>query len=220
MSRPPDRVATNRRWAHGDSFLLEHAADGRTLLHAILERGVVLKIAHWELAPDSPSVEHEPIGIDHGVSVEEPVLAGQHVVDLLEVAVKGLQTARFERRKHRGIGRVPFRPADVGVRRMHARGEEADQRERSGFGQRIAWPQAEPFAEVGQDRRVLRERLAVVEPKDRHAALRVDLEIGFRALLVMSKVDLARRIGFAALLQHDVRGERTRAGSEIKCEHG
>jgi hypothetical protein len=55
--------------------------------------------------------------------------------------------------------------------------------------QRILRPQAEALAEIGQDRRVLGDRLAAVEAQRRHAPQRMDLEIGFRALLALGEVD-------------------------------
>jgi hypothetical protein len=80
----------------------------------------------------------------------------------------------------------------------------ADQRHRLGFALRIFRPQAKSLAEIGQDRGVLGERRAVIEAEHRHAAERVELEIGFRALLAAGEIDFARLVFFTGLLEHDV----------------
>ena len=107
----------------------------------------------------------------------------------------------------------------MGVRGMHARGKEADQRERLGLGQRLARPQPEALAEIGQNGGVLGQRLAIVEPQRGHAPLRVDLEVGFRALLAAGQVHFLRLIFLAALFQHDVRGHRARPRGVIERHH-
>ena len=103
---------------------------------------------------------------------------------------------------------------------MHARRKEADQGERPRLRQRVARPEPEPLAEVGQDGRVLGQRLAVVEAQHRHAPLRVELEIGVGSLLAVDEVDDLLLIFLAALLEHDMRGERARPGREIQRQHG
>src|SRR5262249_28454084 len=77
-----------------DLLVLHHALDGGTLEHAVLEHGVILELRHRQLAADSPGVEDEAIGIEHGVLVGKPFPSRQLAVDLLQVAVEGLE-ARF-----------------------------------------------------------------------------------------------------------------------------
>ena len=146
-----------------DLLVLHDALDRRALDHAVLERGVVLELAHRQLAPHAPGVEHEAIGIEHRVLVAEPFAARQHAVDLLQVAVEGLEAGFLDAGNADGSARVALGPADMGVRGMHAGGKEADQRQRLGFGQLLLRPQAEALAEIGQDGGVLGQRLAVVE---------------------------------------------------------
>jgi hypothetical protein len=107
----------------------------------------------------------------------------------------------------------------MAMRRMHARGKEADQRERLRLSHRIGRPQPEALAEIGQDRGVLREQLAVVEAQGRDASERIDLKISIAALLALREVDHLQLIPFAALLQHDTRGHRARSGRVVQREH-
>src|SRR6202140_2513430 len=107
----------------------------------------------------------------------------------------------------------------MGVRRMHAGGKKGDLGQRFGLGERVFRPQVEGFAEIGQDRRVLRQRIAVVEAQHRYAALRIDFQIGVGALLAAGEVDFLRLVFFAALLEHDVRRHRAGARRVIKHQH-
>ena len=81
---------SDRRRLHLDLLVLDHAADGGPLEHAVLERGVVLELAHRQLAAHAPGVEDEAVGIEHGIFVGKPFAPGQHAVDLLQIAVEGL----------------------------------------------------------------------------------------------------------------------------------
>src|SRR5258708_25016225 len=155
----------------------------------------------------------------HGVLGGGLFPSRQPVVDLLQVAMEGLETGFLQRGISGRIGSVALGPADMGVRGMHAGGEEADQGERLGVGELLFRPQPEPFAEIGQNGGVLGQRLAVVEAQCRHAPLRVDLEIVLRALLAVGEVDLLRLVLLAALFQHDMRRHRARAGSVIQRQH-
>ena len=83
----------------------------------------------------------------------------------------------------------------------------------------VGRPQVEALAEIGQDRGVLGQRLAVVEPQHRHAAVRIDLQIGLGALLALGEIDLLRLVFLAAFLEHDVRRHRAGAGPVIKRQH-
>jgi hypothetical protein len=49
-------------------------------------------------------------------------------------------------------------------------------------------------------------------------ALRMDLEIGRRALLALAEVDALRLVCLAALLEHDVSGQRARAWCVVERE--
>ena len=189
------------------------------LEHAVLVRGVVLELAHRQLAAHAPGVEDEGVGIEHGIFIGQPFAPGQHAVDLLQIAVEGLQAGVLDARIGRGVGSVALGPADMGVRRMHAGGKEADRRQRLGLAERVLRPQVEALAEIGQDRRVLRQRIAVVEAQHRHAALRIDFQIGVRALLAAGEVDFLRFVFFAALFEHDVRRHRAGARRVIKHQH-
>src|SRR5262249_26093750 len=108
----------------------------------------------------------------------------------------------------------------MGMRRMHARCKEADERKRLGFRDRVVRPQPEALAEVRQNRGVLGERLPVVEAQRRHAPERMDLQIGFGALFALGEIDLLRCVLLAAFLEHDMSRHRACAGSEIQCHHG
>src|SRR5213593_1548562 len=79
-----------------DLLILDDAFDGGTREHAILKRRVVLELSHWQLAAHSPGVEHEAIGIDHRILVAEPFASRQFPVDLLQIAVEGLETHFLE----------------------------------------------------------------------------------------------------------------------------
>src|SRR5262249_38373068 len=92
----------------------------------------------------------------------------------------------------------------------------ADQRQRLGLGLGIARPQAEPLAEIRQDRGVLGEALAVVEPYRRHAPLRVDLQVALGALLAAGEIDPLWLVLLAALFEHDVGRHRARTRGVIK----
>src|SRR5262249_57606346 len=85
-------AADGRARSDLDLLVLHHAFDGGTLEHAVLERGVVLELRHRQLAAESPGVEDEAIGIEHGGLVAEPFPSRQLAVDLLQVAVEGLKT--------------------------------------------------------------------------------------------------------------------------------
>src|SRR6516164_5638415 len=107
---------TDARRSDLDLLVLHHPFDGGTLEHALLERGVVLELRHRQLAAESPGVEDEAIGIEHGVLVAEPFPSRQLAVDLLQVAVEGLEARFLERGKGGRVGRVALGPADMGVR--------------------------------------------------------------------------------------------------------
>ena len=108
----------------------------------------------------------------------------------------------------------------MGVRRMYARRKEPNQRRAPCFGERVVRPQPVALAEIGQDRGVLRKRCAVIQSKQRHPALRVELEIGLGPLFALGEIDPERLVVFAALFQDDMRGHGARARSEIKAQHG
>src|SRR5262249_23492681 len=114
---------------------------------------------------------------------------------------------------------IAFGSADMGMGRMHARGEEADQGEGSGFGQRISRPQPEPLPQVRQDRRILGERRAVVEAEHRYPSPRVELAISLGALLAPGEIDLARLVFLAALLKYDVRRHGAGARRVVQRQH-
>ena len=96
--------------------------------------------------------------------------------------------------KRRLVERVALRPADVRVRGVHAGGEEADERQRARFGDRVGRPQPEPLAEIREDRGVLGQRAAVVEAKRGNAPLRVDLQVRLGLLLALAEIHpLGRR---------------------------
>src|SRR5438128_3096412 len=101
------RVSSPRaRRSHLDLLVRDHALHGGALEHAVLERGVVLELAHRQLAAHAPAVEHEAIGIEHGILVAEPFPARQHAVNLLEIAVEGLQAGLLDAGKGGLIGGV------------------------------------------------------------------------------------------------------------------
>src|SRR5262249_15605876 len=108
----PLRTQTLSR-SHLDLLVLERALHRRPRHHAILERGVVLELAHWQLAAHTPGVEHERVGIDHGVLVAYPFASGEPAVDLLQVTVEGLEPGLLDQRIGRGIGGVALGPADM-----------------------------------------------------------------------------------------------------------
>src|ERR1700722_4624910 len=77
------RCAWSRRPAdvsHLDLFVLGNALHGRSLHHAILEGGVVLELAHGQLAAQAPGVEDERIGIEDREPLGEPLAAVEHSV--------------------------------------------------------------------------------------------------------------------------------------------
>ena len=82
-----------------DLLVLHHAPDGRPLEHPVLECGVVLELAHRQLAAHAPSVEDEAIGIEDGLAIREPFASHQHAVDLLQVAVEGLEAGFLNSRE-------------------------------------------------------------------------------------------------------------------------
>src|SRR5215470_12290307 len=213
------RAQRQRRRSDLDLLVLDDAFDRGTLEHAILERRVVLELPHRQLAAHAPGVEHEAVRIDHGVLVAEPFPARELAVDLLQIAVEGFQPRLLERGESRRVGCVALGPTDMGMRGMHARREEADQRQRFGFRHRIGRPQPETLAQIGQNGGVLRQRLAVVELERGHAALRVDLEVRLGALLAAGEIDLLRLIFVATLFHHDVRSHRTRARRVVQRQH-
>src|ERR1700730_7161607 len=110
-----------------DLLVLYHALDRGPRGHAVLEGAVVLQFAHGQLAAHAPGVEHEAVGIEHRVAVGKPFAAGQHPVDLLEIAVEGFEPRLLQVRMGRRIGSVALRPTDVRMRRMDAAGKEADE---------------------------------------------------------------------------------------------
>jgi hypothetical protein len=63
--------------------------------------------------------------------------------------VEALPSGLPDGRERGFVGRVPLGPADVRVRRVDACREEADERQRARFRDRVGRPQAEPLAEVG-----------------------------------------------------------------------
>ena len=107
----------------------------------------------------------------------------------------------------------------MGMRRMNAGGKKSDQRERLGFGHRLRRPQSEALAEIRQNGGVLGEGVAIVETQRRHPSLRIDLEVGLRALLAAGQIDLLRLVFLAALFQDNVRSHRARSWSVIERQH-
>ena len=102
---------------------------------------------------------------------------------------------------------------------MHARRQKANERKCFRLGDRVARPQPEALAKIGQDGGVLRDVLAAVEAQRRHASLRIDLEIGLGALLAPGEIDFLRLVFLPNLFQHDMSGHRARARRIIECEH-
>ena len=109
-------------------FAVHHTPDRRPFEHPVLECRVVLELSHRELAANTPRVEDEAIGIEHGVAIGEPFAFRQHAVDLLQVAVESLKAGVFERGEGSQIGRIPLGSADMGECHMHAARKEADER--------------------------------------------------------------------------------------------
>src|SRR5262247_2073585 len=58
----------------------------------------------------------------------------------------------------------------MGVRGVHAGGEQADPRQRARFGHRIARPQPKALAKVGQNGGILSDVLATLQPEGRRAS--------------------------------------------------
>jgi hypothetical protein len=108
-------------------FAVHHTPDRTSFEHPVLERRVVLELSHRELAANTPRVEDEAIGIEHGVAMGEPFALRQHAVDLLQVAVESLKAGVFERGEGGRIGRIPLGSADMGECHMHAARKEADE---------------------------------------------------------------------------------------------
>ena len=88
----------------------------------------------------APGVEHEGVRIEHRILVADPLAARELLVDLLEMAVEGLQPLRPDAGQRRLLFRIALRPPDMGMRRVHAGGKEADQRQRLGLSHRIGRP--------------------------------------------------------------------------------
>jgi len=84
--------------------------------------------------------------------------------------MEALEAGFFDSREGGRIGRVSFGPADMGVRRMHARRKETDDGQSLRLRGRVCWPQAEPLAKVRQNGGVLGQRIAVVEAQGGHAS--------------------------------------------------
>src|SRR5271169_6236736 len=53
-------------------FAVHDASDSRPFDHAVLKCRIVLELSHRELAAQTPRVEDETIGIEHGVAIGEP----------------------------------------------------------------------------------------------------------------------------------------------------
>ena len=84
--------------------------------------------------------------------------------------MESLEAGFFDSREGGRIGRVPLGPANVGVRRMHTRRKEADDRECLRFSNRVFGPQVKSLAEVGKNSGVLGQRLAIIETQRGHAS--------------------------------------------------
>ena len=73
-SEPPGGVELLRKLAedcpnsHLYLFAVHHTPDRRPFEHPVLECRVVLELSHRELAANTPRVEDEAIGIEHGVA--------------------------------------------------------------------------------------------------------------------------------------------------------
>ena len=222
MSGRPD-IGAGLRCGRDQTLIFSSAMtrfDRGALDHAVLERGVVLELAHGQLAPDTPGVEDEAVGIEHGVLISEPFAPRQPVIDLLQVAVEGLEArlplswdTRMDRRRSARAAR-------------HGRARDARSRQRSRSAT-APWRRRAALSATGRtacrdkaewrcSRTAARRRRAAAH---RHAPLRVDLEIGLGALLAIGEVDLLRLILLAALLQHDMRRHRARARSVIQRQH-
>ena len=67
-------IANPMRYAcsHPDLFAVHDASDSRPFDHPVLKCCVVLELSHRELAAQTPRVEDETIGIEHGVAIGEP----------------------------------------------------------------------------------------------------------------------------------------------------
>src|SRR6266536_448525 len=78
-----------------DLLLLHDALDCGALEHSVLQRTVILEFFHRQLAAHAPGVEHEGIGIEHGVFFREPFPTRQHIVDLPQIAVERLEPGLF-----------------------------------------------------------------------------------------------------------------------------
>src|SRR6266851_1374670 len=111
----------------------ENALHRRALRHAVLERGVVFKLRHGQLAPLAPGVEHQGVGVEHRVFVGQPLAPRVHGVDLLQVFAERLLPHRLDAGEGRLVLGVALGPADVGVRGMHAGREKADDGKRPSF---------------------------------------------------------------------------------------
>src|SRR5260370_40343093 len=133
--RPAETQSPTR--SERDLLFLHHASNSRTLEHAVLEPGVILKLVHRELAANAPGVEDEAIRIDHRILVGKPFAPRQHAIALLQLAVEGLAAGFLEGGKSRWIARVALGSADMGMRGMHARCEEHDRGWRFRFGYRV-----------------------------------------------------------------------------------
>jgi hypothetical protein len=83
-------------------FAVHHTPDRWPFEHPVLECRVVLELSHRELAANTPHVEDEAIGIEHGVAIGEPFAFRQRSVDLLQVAVESPKAGVFERGEGRG----------------------------------------------------------------------------------------------------------------------
>src|SRR5262245_60603240 len=133
--------------------------------------------------------------------------------------MKAVAAHLLEAREHRRVARIPLRPADMGVGWVHAGGEQANQRQRTCFGDGFRWPQAEALAEVGQDGGVLSDMLAIVEPQGRHPPLRMNSQIGFGSLFALCQIDALEVIFLAAFLEHDMCSEGTGARRIVELQH-
>src|SRR6267143_1556116 len=108
------------------ALVAEDALHRRALRHAVLERGVVFKLRHGQLAPLAPGVKHQGVGVEHRVFVGQPLAPRIHRVDLLQVFAERLLPHRLDAGEGRLVLGVAPGPADVGVRGMQAGREKSD----------------------------------------------------------------------------------------------
>ena len=69
---PQSQIPMRYACSHPDLFAVHDASDSRPFDHPVLKCCVVLELSHRELAAQTPRVEDETIGIEHGVAIGEP----------------------------------------------------------------------------------------------------------------------------------------------------